>query len=109
MSIGVFFLCLATKMNLPDRYKDYKVTNIQEGSRHFFALNSAYSWDFQHYFEETHQDLNKSKKIQEISRDYDSDLNWITQLQETPICIKEYATSLLKQKKVYNLPYIQKN
>ncbi|KAI8094450.1 hypothetical protein BDF21DRAFT_436294 [Thamnidium elegans] len=55
-------------MNLPDCYKNYKVTNIQEGSRHFFA-------------------------------DYDSDLNWITQLQETPICIKEYVTSSLKQKK----------
>lgn len=87
-------------MNIPDDYKDYKLSVINEGSRYFFATNSASNWDFQTYYEETHSDLNKSKKIKKIAYDYDQDLHWISNLQEIPDVIKEYVSDLSKQAKV---------
>lgn len=90
-------------MTLPRDYKDYKLSIVKEGSRHFFSTNSADNWSFQKYFEETHSDLNKSKKIKKIEYDYDCDLDWIANLQEVPAAIKEYARHLSKQTKVRDL------
>lgn len=65
-------------MVLTDKEMQYKVPVVKEGSKHFFSTNSAKAWDFETYFELTHNDLNKNKQIAEIQNDYDSDLNWIT-------------------------------
>ncbi|CAO3694014.1 unnamed protein product [Rhizopus stolonifer] len=86
-------------MNLPETYKSYKVANIQEGSRHFFSLFTAKHWDVENYFEHTYHSNNKSKDFAKIMLDYTNDLNWIRQLPETPIPIKEHIVSLLNQKK----------
>lgn len=90
-------------MTLPEDYKDYKLSIVNEGSRHFFSINGADNWSFQKYFEEAHSGLNKSKNIKKIEYDYDCDLDWIANLQEVPDTIKEYARQLSKQAKVRDL------
>lgn len=69
-------------MSLTDEQKQYKL----------FVVKT--------YFESTHNNINKNKHITKIQKDYDCDLNWITQLEEVPIGIKEYARALIKKEKV---------
>jgi hypothetical protein len=87
-------------MVLTDKEMQYKVSVVKEGSKHFFSTNSTKAWDFGTYFELTHNDLNKNKQIVKIQNDYDSDLNWVTKIEEVPKAIKEYALALIKQEKV---------
>lgn len=87
-------------MVLTDEEKKYKVPIVKEGSKLFFAINSAKNWDFESYFESTHNDINKYKQVAKVKTDYDADLSWIRQLAETPIAIKEYAFGLIKKEKV---------
>lgn len=58
-------------MSLTDEQKQYKLFVVKEGSKHFFATNIAKEWDFETYFESTHNDINKNKHITKIQRDYD--------------------------------------
>ncbi|RCH79175.1 hypothetical protein CU098_003203, partial [Rhizopus stolonifer] len=86
-------------MVLTDEEKQYKIPIVKEGSKHFFAINSANNWDFESYFESTHNDISKYKQVSKIKTDYDADLNWIRQLAETPVAIKEYVLGLIKEEK----------
>lgn len=89
-------------MNLPEEYRNYKLSTANQGSIHFFSTNSASNWDFETYFEQTHFDLNKNKNFKKIEKDYNDDLNFISQLEEVPEIIKEYAIYLIKKPKVSN-------
>ncbi|GAA5816115.1 hypothetical protein MFLAVUS_009638 [Mucor flavus] len=72
---------------------------IKEGSKHFFAINNAENWDFESYFVATHNDINKYKQISKVKADYDTDLNWIHSLRDTPVAIKSYVLNLIKREK----------
>lgn len=86
-------------MNLPINLQNFKLPNVEEGSRHFFCINNAKDWDFEKYYEETHHDLNKSKNFKKIQSDYDRDLDWIANLRNIPSAIAEYARHLAKEAK----------
>ncbi|KAG1042070.1 hypothetical protein G6F43_011969 [Rhizopus delemar] len=43
--------------------------------------------------------LIKFKLVAQIQRDYDNDLHWITQLEEVPNTIKNYARALINKNK----------
>ncbi|KAG1332846.1 hypothetical protein G6F62_007045 [Rhizopus arrhizus] len=86
-------------MSLTEEQMEYKIPIVKEGSKHFFSTNSAKDWDFQIYFESTHDNISKFKNVAKIQRDYDNDLHWITQLEEVPDTIKDYARVLINKNK----------
>ncbi|KAI7905809.1 uncharacterized protein BX663DRAFT_500982 [Cokeromyces recurvatus] len=84
-------------MHLPEEYRNYKLSTVNEIPIHFFSINSASNWDFESYFSQTHSNLNKYKNFKKIVKDYNDDLNLISQSKEVPNIIKEYAIHLLNK------------
>jgi hypothetical protein len=87
-------------MVLTDDEKNYKLPIVKEGSKYFFAINRVKDWGFEDYYEQTHNDMNKSKGLKKIELNYNHDLNWITRLEEVPDSIKKHVHDLLSKKKV---------
>ncbi|CAO0793046.1 unnamed protein product [Mucor circinelloides] len=89
-------------MNLTEEEQSYRLPTDGGGSRTFFHKNDAQNWDLDSYFQSTHNHLNKNKNkiINFIYTDYNNNLNWISQLDDVPINIKQYALTLIKKKKV---------
>lgn len=91
-------------MNLTEEEQSYKLPIDGGNTKTFFHENDAQNWDLNTYFQLTHNYLNKNKNVHLIYLDYNNDLNWISQLDDVPASIKEYAINLIKKKKVKSRP-----
>ncbi|EIE76042.1 hypothetical protein RO3G_00746 [Rhizopus delemar RA 99-880] len=87
-------------MVMTNEEKNFKLPVVAEGTRHFFVINSTKDLGFINYYEQTHNNINKSKGLKRIELNYNLDLHWIVQLEEAPNSIKEYVRALLSKKKM---------
>lgn len=76
-------------MDLAEEEQSYRLPTDGGGSRTFFHKNDAQNWDLDSYFQSTHNHFNKNKNKNFIYTYYNNDLNWISQLDDVPINIKQ--------------------
>ncbi|CAO3666784.1 unnamed protein product [Rhizopus stolonifer] len=88
-----------TNNMLREELKNYKLSVVKEGSSRFFPMHRADDWNFQKYYEETHQNMNRSKWFHSIVKGYCYDLNWIVQLNEFSAVVRDYASILTEEKR----------
>ncbi|KAI8091742.1 hypothetical protein BDF21DRAFT_449119 [Thamnidium elegans] len=83
---------------LPPEFKSFKLAERHEGSRNYFHEHEAGQWSFRHYFNQTHNNLNKFKKYNAILNDYQKDLDWLINQHSVPAKLKDYLIALKKKK-----------
>lgn len=83
---------------IPDEYKNYKHVEPAEASKSYFHQYPAELWSFRHYFENTHNNIRKYKKYNQIVDDFCKDLDWLLDQNSTPSDLKAHLRSLKSEK-----------
>ncbi|KAL9537076.1 hypothetical protein MBANPS3_012106 [Mucor bainieri] len=85
-------------MELPQKFQDYKIPVIGNGSQRFFSSTPAQDWNFTNYFSTTHENINnKFKKYGAIKKSFKDDLDWVSKMENLPKEIKEFVDILREQ------------